>query len=55
MMDEKTYADNINSLEMELESCKRQMNNLEKDFARKLEYQNRILKSQNEMFDILFL
>ena len=54
ILEEKEYIDKINSLENELESYKKQINALEKDFAKKLEHHDKVLKSQNEMFNILF-
>ena len=53
-MDEKGYAEKISSLEKELESYKKHINKLEKDFTKKIEKQNKILNSHNDIFNVIF-
>lgn len=53
-MDEKSYEDKLNQLEMELNSYKKRIDALEEEFTQKFNLQNKILNSQNEIFNVLF-
>ena len=53
-MDENDYIEKINLLESKLKSYENRLNKLEKEFTKKIEKQDKILKSQNDMFNIIF-
>lgn len=54
IMDEENYIEKIKSLENQLDSYKKHIDKLEKEFNAKIEKQNKMLNSQNELFEVIF-